>query len=218
MDESGDMFDAGRALQKIKDPRSEELFSKCVEIFDKNGKYSQAAKTCVAIADEGGENALEWYQRAMKYYKSEGSRATAQELNLKVANMYIKKGELGEAKQIFDRAGREALDDRLTRGSARKYFFMSLLCYIGMLSPTNVAEGTAALQERFEEYQELDTQFTGHTREHMLIAQIIAALEESSIDAYSEAMDEYDTICPLDETKTKLLLRGKQVLRQSDIR
>jgi alpha-soluble NSF attachment protein len=218
MDVADDTLNAALALQKVKDPAAESNFAKAVEIYDKNGKYSQAAKTCVSIAELGGEHSMDWFNRAVKYYKSEGSKATAQEIVLKMAVFHIKNGELNQARSIYEKAGRDALDDRLTRGGARKHFFMALLCLVGMISPTNIAEGVAMLEEKFHEFTEMDTQFDQYTREHMLITQLIAALENTDIDAYSEAMDEFDRICPLDDIKTKLLLRGKQALRQSDVR
>lgn len=216
MDLADDLHNAGLAMVKGKDSRSEATFAQVVEIYDKNGKYTQAAKCCLSIAELGTESSMDYFNRAAKYYKSEGSKATASEILIKMATVHIKRGEMIEARKIFEKAARDCLDDRLTRGMARKHFFMALLCTIAMLTPTNIAEGTAELEERFQEYTDLDTQFDAHTREHMLVAGIVTALEELDVEQYSDAMDDYDNICPLDDVKTKLLLRGKQVVRQAE--
>lgn len=218
MDLAEDCQNAALAYRKIGDPRASQLLTKVVDMYDKNGKYSQAAKFCVNIADSGDPDAVDWYKRAIRYYRNENSRVTANELVEKMAMINIKKGEYAEARETYEKLANEALDDRLSRGSARKLFFMALLCNIADLSSTNIAEGVSLLADRFNDYTSRDPQFTEHTREHMLIRDVIVALENSNPDAYADAVAEFDEICPLDDIKMKMLLRGKQAIRHSDIR
>lgn len=213
-----DYQNAAMAYNKANNPRGQELLGQVVDMYDKNGKYTQAAKFCVVCAELGGPESLKWYERAVKYYKNDGARATAQELVGKTAELYVKAGQYEEGRKVYEQMAKDMLDDRLGRGGARKIFFMSLLCHLASITPTNLSEGVAVLSEKFNEFTELDTQFNEFTREHILIRELIAAIEEQSIDKYSEAVDEYDQICPLDDTKTKMLLRGKQLLRNADIR
>jgi len=216
MDSADDLNNAAMSYKKANDPRATEILERVVDIYDKNGKYSQAAKMCVTIGDMGGKDAINFYQRAITYYRNEGSKATALDIVEKIANLSLQQEEYLQCQIQFDKIARECLDDRLRRGGARKYEFMSLLCQLATLSAGNRTVGIENLKERFEEYQGLDPQFTEHTREHMLIDAVIKAFEADDIRAFDEAVMDYDSICPMDDIKQKLLLNAKQVLRRSD--
>jgi alpha-soluble NSF attachment protein len=214
-----DCEDAAKCFRKAKDRRSTELFEKVVDMYAQQQRYSQAAKYCLTIAEDSeGQEALSWMQKAVRYHRSDNSKVTANEVVVKMADTYLKIGDYDEARKIFDKQARDALDDRLSRGGARKLFFNALLCQLAQLTPTNMSESLGSLVERFEEYQELDNQFNEHTREHIFIADIIKAIEAQDIEAFETAVSEYDEIVPLDEKKMKLVLKAKQALRNSDLR
>jgi alpha-soluble NSF attachment protein len=217
IDYADDLLNAGSMFRKAKDPQYEELLSTVVDLYDKNGKYAQAARVCQTLAEAGGPNAESWFRRAISYLRNEGSRVTANELVAKMVVGQVEAGNYEFALKEYERLGKEYLDEHLTRGSARKYFFLALLCRIASLTSTNLTEGTELLQLQFEQYQELDSQFTHLTREHMLIKEIIEALENGDEEAYTDAYMEYDSIVPLDIMKKKLLLRGKQAIRGTDV-
>lgn len=214
-----DCEEAAKCFRKAGDDRATDLFMRVIEMFDKNQKYSQAAKYCVQVAEGcSGREAAEWLNKAARYYRNEGSKVTANEVVIKMAELHIKNGEYDEARLVFDKQGRDALDDRISRGGARKLFFTALLCQIAQLNGANITEGIAELQERFQEYQDLDSQFNELTREHMLVKAVIEAFEEQDLEKLDDAVSEYDNICPLDDKKMKMLLKAKQVLRNADIR
>lgn len=214
-----DCQDAAAMLQKAGDRRATEMLTRVIDLYDKQGKYTNAAKLCVTLADDDHtkkEDKIAIYQRAIKYYKTTNSRASIAELTQKIAEVNISNNDYSSARVTFQKLGEEALDDRLSRGMARKYFFMSLLCDLASIAGHSISEGIENLKERFENFQDLDNQFTEHTREFMLIRDVIAAMEEGSIEAFEDAVTEYDNICPLDSVKAKMLLRGKQLLRDRD--
>eukprot|EP00658_Telonema_sp_P-2_P061584 TRINITY_DN50273_c0_g1_i1.p1 TRINITY_DN50273_c0_g1~~TRINITY_DN50273_c0_g1_i1.p1 ORF type:complete len:232 (+),score=74.02 TRINITY_DN50273_c0_g1_i1:267-962(+) len=218
-----DCQDAAGMLQKSGDRRAVEMFTRVIDLYDKQGKYTNAAKLCVSMADDEhtkSEDKIHIYQKAIKYYKTSNSRASVAELTQKIAEVNISNNDYTSARDTFQKLGEEALDDRLTRGMARKFFFMALLCDLASINGHSMSEGIDLLKERFENFQDLDNQFTEHTREFMLIRDIINAMEEGSIEAFEDGVTEYDNICPLDSVKTKMLLRGKQLLRnrENDLR
>lgn len=214
-----DTEEAAKMFKKANDPQANVLFERIVDLFDKNQKYSQAAKYCTTIAEmSSGKDAIAWMDRAARYYRNDGSRVTANDVTQKMGDVLVKNGDYDEAAQIFEKQAKDALDDRLSRGGARKLFFMALLCHFANLNAANVVDGIELIRERFHEFQELDTQFNEHTREHMLVTELIDALEAQDIEKFEDAVTDYDGICPLDEKKQKMLLRAKQVLRHSDIK
>lgn len=220
IDYTEDTKNSAMMLRKAGDPRATEVLMRVVELQDKAGKYREAAKLLVTAAEEPempAAESIELLTRASKYYKSDNSKASAAELNEKIAMMLCKASKYGEARRAFEKLAMESLDDRLTRGLARKFFFMALLCELADIQPTSLDAGIEALRERFESFQDQDPQFDQHTREHMLIAGVLDALEAQDIDAYQAAVDDYDNIIPLDDRKARMLLRGKHLLRTEDL-
>jgi alpha-soluble NSF attachment protein len=216
IDFADDLQNAGAMFRKAKDPQYEEALSTVVDLYDKNGKYGQAARVCQTLAEAGGKNTESWFRKAIQYMRNEGSRITANDLVAKMLQGQVEAGNFDFARKEYEQLGKEYLDEHLTRGSARKFFFLALLCRVASVTSTNLVEGIEALQEQFQRYQDLDPQFTHLTREHMLIKELIEALENDDEDAYTDAYMEFDSIVPLDVMKKKMLLRGKQALRRSD--
>jgi alpha-soluble NSF attachment protein len=216
IDFADDLTNAGMMFRKANDPEYEDALSTVVDLHDKNGKYGQASKVCQNLAEMGGNGSEKWFRRAIQYLRNEGSKVTANELVAKMVQQQVEQGNFDLARREYERLGREYLDEHLTRGSAKKYFFLALLCRIAMLTSTNLLEGIEALGAQFQEYQDLDPQFTELTREHMLVRTVLEALENEDEELYTDAYMEYDAIIPLDITKKKMLLRGKQALRGTD--
>lgn len=215
-----DMQNAAMMYRKGKDKRATEMLLRVVELQDKNGKYRDAAKMLVTAAEDAdmpANEAIDLLNRAAKYYKSENSKASAAEINEKVALMLCKGSRYAEARKAFEKLGRDCLDERLTRGLARKHFFMALLAELADIHVASLDSGIDALRERFEQFQDLDPQFDPNTREHMLIHAVLEALEAQDIEAYQAAVDDYDNIIPLDDRKARMLLRGKHLLRDEDL-
>ncbi|KPI90125.1 hypothetical protein ABL78_0770 [Leptomonas seymouri] len=221
-DQAVEMEEAAKAYVKAGDAKSAAaLLREVVDLYDKAQKYTNAAKACAALGDiTMGDEAMRWLQQAVRYYRNQGAKVTASEIVLKMADLKARSGDYAGAQQIYDQCAREALEDRVARGNARKLFFTALLCQIAQMTSTSLMEDVGVVEERFQEYQELDTQFNMHTREHMLMTDLIAAIQGEDASAFDEAVREYDTICPLDNMRERMILKGKQALRErtSDLR
>lgn len=215
MDRAVELEESAKAHIKANDTASAiSQYSEAVDIYDKNQKFSNAAKACAAAGDIAqGPEAMKWLDRAVKYYRTQGAKVTASEIVQKMADAKARSGDFAGARDIYEQLAREALDDRVARGNARKLFFFALLAQLAMMTPDSMMEDVGALQETFEEYQELDTQFNQHTREHMFISAVIAAIQEEDVEAFDDAATEYDSICPLDAITQKMVAKGKQALR-----
>lgn len=213
IDVADDLMNAGQMYMKAGSAdMASELLGRVVDIYDKSGKYSLASKVCVQLGELGGSQSDQWFERAITYLRNEGSRVTANDIVIKMINKSVNDGEYEKARQGYERIANEYLEENLTRAAARKYFFMSLLCQVAMLSKTNLMEQLECLRGKFEEFQERDPQLNAYTREHMLIAAIIDAMENDDVDSYTEAVCDYDNICPMDGPKQKMLMLGKRVL------
>lgn len=221
-DQAVEMEEAAKAYVKAGDAKSAAaLLRDVVDMYDKAQKYTNAAKVCAVLGDiTVGEEAMRWLQQAVRYFRNQGAKVTAAEIVLKMADMKARSGDYAGAQQIYDHLAREALEDRVARGNARKLFFTTLLCQLALMTPESLMEDVDLLEERFQEYQELDTQFNMNTREHMFMTDVIAAIQGEDTAMFDEAVREYDSICPLDDLREKMILKGKQALREriSDLR
>lgn len=209
-----DLMNAGTAFRKSGDPRAEEVLNGVVDLYDKAGKYSQAAKVCTQIGDMGGETSDQWYKRAITYMRNEGSKITSHDVVKKMIAKMLEQGRFEAARIEYEKMGREHLDAHLTRGSAKTCLFNALLCTVAQVTAQSLVESTAVLEGRFQEYQDLDPQFTEHTREFMLIKDLIQAFNDDNYDGYTDAVAEFENVMPLDTVRMKLVLRGKNALRK----
>jgi alpha-soluble NSF attachment protein len=204
-----------------------KMGTEIVDYYDKTGKYSIAARICMQLGEYKPESAglrtsdevrtgtEQWLLKAMTYYRNEGSRATANDIRLKLAERKALNGDLEGAKAEFEALGTESIDAGLTRGMAHKHFFMALLCLVGSLKPSNLMEQGEILRQEFEKYTEMDTQFSEYTREHMLITGILRAVDETDVEVFEDAVHEFSEIGAVDQLKARLLVQGKQALRQA---
>ncbi|KEG10595.1 putative SNAP protein [Trypanosoma grayi] len=215
-DVATDLEEAARSYVKCGDTsKAVQMYAQVAELHEKAQRYSKAAKTCISLGEIAHEKeAMQWLEKAARFYELQGSRVTADEVVLKMADVKARCGDYDGAREVYDRLARAALDDRVSRGGARKLFFTALLAELATFTSDSIQEDVAVLQERFDEYQGLDTQFNELTREHMLIRAVIEAIQEESVEKMDEAVSEYDNICPLDEMRGKMLLRAKTALRQ----
>ncbi|AIO01189.1 SNAP protein, putative [Leishmania panamensis] len=221
-DQAVEMEEAAKAYFKAGDAKSAAtLLKDVVDMYDKAQKYTNAAKVCSLLGDiTMGDEAIRWLQEAVRYFRNQGAKVTASEIVLKMANIKAGSGDYAGAQQLYDHLAREALEDRVARGNARKLFFTALLCQLALMTPESLMEDVGVLEERFQEYQDLDTQFNMNTREHMVMTDMIAAIQGEDTAMFDEAVREYDSICPLDDLREKMILKGKQALRErmSDLR
>ena len=64
-------------------------------------------------------------------------------------------------------------------------------------------------------YVELDPSFAA-TREHNLLADLLAAVEQGDQEMFSDKLFQYDQMSKLDRWKTKILLRIKDAIQSGE--
>ena len=67
------------------------------------------------------------------------------------------------------------------------------------------------LDIKISKYKDIDLQFDG-SRESMLLDQVLAAFQETSVEKFATALAEFDRVIRLDAWKTKILLEAKRRL------
>jgi len=185
-----------------------------IELYTDEGRFSIAAKHQKELAELyeselGHEHAIEAYKTAADWYEGENSSSAANTCLLKVAQYAAQLEKYDQAIEVYEEVARKSLDNNLTKWSVKDYFFKAILCY---LCSTDVVSA----RRQIEKYQEMDYSF-GSQRECKFLLEIIAAYENYDVEAFTQAVVDYDTVSKLDPWKTTILLRIKNLIKKEDI-
>ncbi|XP_030650219.1 N-ethylmaleimide-sensitive factor attachment protein, alpha b isoform X3 [Chanos chanos] len=219
MEEACDMYARAANMFKMAKNWSEAIncLNRAIEIYTDMGRFTIAAKHHVTIAEVFEaelvdiEKAIAHYEQAADYYKGEESTSSANKCLLKVASYAAQLEQYPKAIEIYEQVGTHAMDSTLLKYSAKDYFFKAALCHFCV----DMLNAKLALQK----YEEMFPAFSD-SRECKLIKKLLDAYEEQNVDAYTDAVKEYDTISRLDQWLTTMLLRIKKTIQEdeSDLR
>lgn len=205
------LVSGAKALQKSVPLESIELYREAVDLFTDEGRFSIAAKHQKEIAElyeaEGQvEPSIAAFQQAADFFEGENSQTNANNCLLKVANMSAQLEQYDKAIELYEQVAKGSLDNNLLKWGVKDYFFRAVLCHL--------ANGDdVAAKQALEKYSDWDPTF-GSTRESKFLAAIITAAEEYDVEAFTDAVVEYDSVSKLDAWKTSFLLKIKKAVRQ----
>lgn len=200
-------------LKKTNITKARECLLKGIDFYTEEGRFSMAAKYQKEIAemcesDEDIASAMEAYETAAEYYEGEGAVSSANQCLLKVAHHAAIQEDYEKAIEIFDKVAAASLENKLLKYGVKEYFLKATICHL--------ATGDAVVARRaLEKYQDMDFSF-GSTRECTFLTALIEAFENFDIEGFTNAIVEFDSIQPLDNWKTTLLLRVKKTIKDED--
>uniref|UniRef100_A0A672JY80 Alpha-soluble NSF attachment protein n=2 Tax=Sinocyclocheilus grahami TaxID=75366 RepID=A0A672JY80_SINGR len=216
-DAATNFVDAGNAFKKSDPQEAINCLNRAIEIYTDMGRFTIAAKHHVTIAEiyetelVDIDKAIAHYEQAADYYKGEESTSSANKCLLKVATYAAQLEQYPKAIEIYEQVATHAMDSTLLKYSAKDYFFKAALCHFCV----DMLNAKLAVQK----YEEMFPAFSD-SRECKLVKKLLDAFEEQNLDAYTDAVKEYDTISRLDQWLTTMLLRIKKSLQddESDLR
>ena len=199
-------------LKKIDPKRAAELLLAGARQQVKNGNFSSAARNQKEAGEvlegEGDtEGAVECLKTAAEYFESENSSSQANTCLLKVAGIQANSGKYDDAIEIYERVARASLDNNLLKYSVRNYLFNAFLCQIAK-------QDTVGAGRALERYKELDPTFASQ-RECRLCDAVLEACENVDVDAFTQAVADFDALTPLDALRTHLLLQAKKMIENA---
>lgn len=212
--EAGSRFvDAGTCYKKADPNQAVNSITRGIEIYTDMGRFSIAAKHHITIAEiyetelADTEKASVHYEQAADYYKGEESTSSANKCLLKVAHYRAMSEEYDKAINIYEEIAANAIENNLLRYGAKEYFFKALLCHmcVDLLNA----------QQALEKYEGMFPTFSD-ARECKLVKSLLAAMEEQEVDAFQDAVKDYDSISRLDQWTTTVLLRIKKSINAED--
>eukprot|EP00005_Dracoamoeba_jomungandri_P006059 CAMPEP_0174261774 /NCGR_PEP_ID=MMETSP0439-20130205/12147_1 /TAXON_ID=0 /ORGANISM="Stereomyxa ramosa, Strain Chinc5" /LENGTH=184 /DNA_ID=CAMNT_0015346337 /DNA_START=368 /DNA_END=922 /DNA_ORIENTATION=+ len=163
------------------------------ELFEKDGDIA---------------GAMQHYERSADFWEGENSKSAAKNCWLKVAAFSADMEDFERAIEIYERIGFESADGGLSQWSAKDYFLSAGLC--------RLATGDlVGVQQALGKYKDALNSFP-REKQCKFLEQLINALEQYDVEAYTEAVREYDDIIRLNEWQTKILLRIKKSVGSPD--
>lgn len=207
-DESNFYNEAGNVLKKISTQRAVEQFEKAIVLQGNSGKFNQAGKLLMTIAELYEAESLQttqvkdYYKRAAEMFElDEHGKSNLTKCNLKVAEFAARDGELETAIKIYEDEGEKALSNNLLQFSAKEKFLNAGILYL--------AQGdSVSVNLAVEKYSALDPRFAS-SREGELLAALAEAFESQDVEAFQDKLFEYDSITKLDAWKTDFLVKAK---------
>mmetsp|Transcript_57664 Transcript_57664/g.120561 ORF Transcript_57664/g.120561 Transcript_57664/m.120561 type:complete len:300 (-) Transcript_57664:14-913(-) len=199
-----------------------ECLTQAIDLHINNGRFSQAAKFHKEAGElfEGDLNyakAVEHYQLGGDYFKGEDQTSSANQCLLKVAVLSAELEDYKRAIEGYEAVISASLDVALLKWSVKDYMFQAGLCHIAaafIRQGDQVEVDPITPKRALERFQDQDASFSD-TRECTLLDAIAACLDSMDVEAFTNAVFEYDQVCKLDKWKTTLLLRIKTALKDA---
>mmetsp|Transcript_174895 Transcript_174895/g.560789 ORF Transcript_174895/g.560789 Transcript_174895/m.560789 type:complete len:295 (-) Transcript_174895:34-918(-) len=213
--EADNLQEAGNILKRISTSQAVELYEQAVVLLAASGRFPQAGKLLMAIAELYEQERLDdkapkgyWKRAAELYELDDHGKSNLTKCNLKVAEYSARDGELQEAIKLFEVEGEKALKTTMLQYGAKEHFLRAGLVHllVGDAVTVNLA---------VERYDTLDPRFGG-SREGELLAGLAQTYEAGDAEAFVERLSLYDTVTKLDPWKTEILLKVKHSLQPPD--
>lgn len=208
MVEAGNMY-----LKGEKKPEYVEQLEAAAEIYEGLNRLSTAAKLHKQMAemyemDLEHSKACHHYKTAAELFATDNSESSANQCYVKVA-LFLGEGDetKKEAADMFEDVGKKYLKNNLLKFNARAQFLNACLCHLAN-------DDKIGCRRAYDQYKEIDFQFAD-SRECKLVESVLGAYEDQDMEAFMEALTEYDRVSKLDPWRTKVLLRIKEAITES---
>lgn len=206
--------DASTSFKKVNANRAVDCLKRTVAIQTEMGRFTMAAKTHTSIAEiyesdaQDKEQAIAHYQKAADYYQGEESQSHAQKCLLKVAQFAADKEDFTRAIEIFEQVANRNAENPMLKYGAKEHYFKAALCHL-CVDPLNAQHAMTRYLDHFPALED--------SREFKLLKTVLACMENSDVDGFTEALKEYDQISRLDPWATSIFLRAKRSMGEADL-
>jgi alpha-soluble NSF attachment protein len=155
------------------------------------------------------EEAMINYQKAADFFIAENAASTAAKCTGKIAYLAAKTDppDYERAAQEFEKVGRESLASNLLKFGAKGNFFNATIC---TLARGDIVAADGSLNR----FKEMDYTFGG-SRECKLLEDVVTAYKDGNMDAFTDAVYNFDQISKLDPWRTTILLKIKTEMQKS---
>jgi len=113
-----------------------------------------------------------------------------------------------KAIKVYEEVAASSLESSLLKYSAKEYFFRAALCHL-CVDVLNAQQALDRYGDMYPAFQD--------SREYKFIKTLTEHVEHEDVEAFTEAVKEYDSISRLESWYTTLLLRIKKTLSAGEL-
>jgi len=195
--------DAANCFRKVKTDDAVKYYLKAIDIYVDMGRFNMAARHHITVAElyesidkTNVSKAIDHYQQAADYYQGEESKSSANKCLQKVAYYSAQQMQYTRAAELYENLGTSCMNTSILRYSVKDHFFHATLCHMC----TGVHDGARALDKYANMFPAFDS-----SREYVLLKKLIGACEEQSVESFTEAVREFESITRFDVWHNTLL-------------
>lgn len=207
------LLNAASCYKKCDVPLAIATIESALEVLLRGGRFHLVAAQEKEIAElyetqlDDPTQAIRYYERAAERYAGEDSQSIAQTCRLKAASLAALAGEVAKAARMYEETATASVSDPIRQYTIKDHLFRAGLCRLA-------DEDRIAARRAIEGYPAIDVSF-GSGREGVLLGTLLDAIEADDLDAFTAAVTAFDRTNPLDDWKTKMLLRVKQSINEA---
>lgn len=148
------------------------------------------------------------YQKSADYYEMEGQSSNRDSGLLKVAHFYGSLGRYAEASELFEKVSQACAEDKLRKYGVRDHLLKAGMCHLA-------AGDTVAVKNALDRYPSISFEWTD-SREAKFLAKLLEAAQGYDQEAFTAAVQDFDSLSRLDQWKTSILVKAKEVIKNED--
>jgi alpha-soluble NSF attachment protein len=206
-DAANTLTEAFKSYRKTDPEDAARVLDQAIAHYTMKGNFRRSATHKQNLGElfevELGDNkrAMESYETAAGWFESDNAEALSNKLFLKVADLAALEGDYYKAIENYERVAKSSINNNLMKYSVKDYLFKAGMCHLA----TNDLVGT---NRAMESYRDMDNLFAS-AREHMLLMDLIEAVEQGDQDMFADKLFQFDQMSKLDKWKTTIFLRIK---------
>lgn len=198
---------AADAFRKESPTEAVSYYQTAISMLCDAGKFTSAAKMQKEIAEiyeteENYEEAIMNYRQAADYYAGENQQSSANTNLLKVAQLSAQLENYDAAMEIYQDIAKNCMESNLLKFNAKGHLLNAGICCLAL-------KDQVVINQKRELYDEIDFSFS-ESREGKFFNNLAQSFEDYDVDAFSDAVFQFDNISKLDTWKITLLLRVKE--------
>lgn len=205
--------EAGAVLKKVSTQRAVEEYEKAISLFGNSGKFRQAGRLLMQIAELYEAESVQrshvksYYKRAVEMFElDERSNSDLTKCNLRVAEIAANLGELQEAIAILEDEGEKALRNDALHFHARERFLVAGFLHLAGCDSVSV-------NLAHQRYMNLDLQFAS-CKEGELFGNLAEAFENCDLEMFTAKLSEYESRKRLGAWEKSLLALAQEHMRK----
>lgn len=207
------LLNAASCYKKCDVPLAIETIERALEVLLRGGRFHLVAAQEKEIAElyetqlDDSTQAIRYYERAAERYAGEDSQSISQTCRLKAASLAALTGDVVKAARVYEDISGASVSDPIRQYTVKDHLFRAGLCRLA-------DEDRVAARRAIEGYPAIDISF-GSGKESTLLITLLDALEAEDLEAFTTAVTTFDRTNPLDDWKTKMLLRIKRSINEA---